>query len=312
MLIRALDYTETFTRGKDRHPAADWRRLKLSLVTNPRLPTLIIMQYRMVGRAPARMSRSIHQKSTAALCCIALASASTAALHATSDSPQAAQPAVLVELFTSEGCSSCPPADRFLAELDHKQPVPGLMIVVLSEHVDYWNQLGWRDPFSSHQWSERQDEYGRQFGLDSVYTPQIIVDGNIQVSGNDSPAVLTAIERSVQQTHIDIAVSKLERSANSLQLEITAGPAPGAVLYAVIADDADHSSVERGENAGRTLEHVAVARSLVKVAALENALLEKKIAVALPPGAANRHLRIIVFARDGSNGHILGVTAREL
>src|SRR5271170_5527905 len=155
------------------------------------------------------MSLSIHRKLTAQLFSLALAAASTAMLHAASDSPQPASPAVLVELFTSEGCPSCPPADRLLAELDRKQPVPGTTIVVLSEHVDYWNQLGWRDPFSSHQWSERQDEYGRQFGLDSVYTPQIVVDGDIEASGNDSRAVLSAIERSAKQPHIEISISSL-------------------------------------------------------------------------------------------------------
>jgi hypothetical protein len=258
------------------------------------------------------MSRSIRRKSTAWRCCLTLASISTALLHASSAPPQPASPAVLVELFTSEGCSSCPPADRLLAELDRKQPVPGTTIVVLSEHVDYWNQLGWRDPFSSHQWSERQDEYGRRFGLDSVYTPQIVVDGNIEASGNDSGAVLAAIQQSAKRAHIEIAISSLERSSDGIHLEFTAGAAKGVTVYAVVADDADRSSVARGENAGRTLDHVAVARSLVRVADLQPAPLDKTTTLALPHDDASQHLRVVLFARDNKNGHILGVVAREL
>jgi hypothetical protein len=258
------------------------------------------------------MSPSIHRKLAAQLCCLALASSPATLLQAASDSTQTASQAVLVELFTSEGCSSCPPADRLLSEFDRKQPVPGTTIVVLSEHVDYWNQLGWRDPYSSHQWSERQDDYGRQFGLDSVYTPQMVIDGNRQVSGSDGPAVLSAIEQSLKTPHVEIAITAMTRTPDNLQIEFTAGSADHTVLYAVVADDADRSSVARGENAGRTLDHVAVARSLVKVVDLEKAPLDKKIAVALPPDAANRHLRLILFARDRKSGHIVGVVAREV
>jgi hypothetical protein len=270
------------------------------------------MQHKNAGEVGPRKSLSLHRKLIATLFCLALEATASAPLLAAWNPTQTASPAVLVELFTSEGCSSCPPADRLLAELDHKQPLPGTTIVVLSEHVDYWNQLGWRDPFSSHQWSERQDEYGRQFGLDSIYTPQMVVDGNIEASGNDSRAVLTAIERSAKQPHIDIAISSLQRSSDGVHIEFTAGAAKGATVYAVIADDADRSSVARGENAGRTLEHVAVARSLVRIADLQPTPLDKTTNLALPRDGENRHLRVVLFARDDNNGHIVGVTAREL
>jgi hypothetical protein len=258
------------------------------------------------------MSPSIHRKRAAQLCCLALAGASTATLQAGTDSPQPASPAVLVELFTSEGCSSCPPADRLLAALDRQQPVPGTTIVVLSEHVDYWDHEGWRDPFSSHQWTERQNEYGRQFGLDNVYTPQMVIDGGTQTSGGDGRAVLSAVERSAKQPHIEIAISSLQRSGDGVHLEFTAGAAKGVTIYAVLADDTDRSSVARGENAGRTLDHVAVARSLIRVADLQPTPLDKTTILALPRDDANQHLRVVLFARENKNGHIVGVTAREL
>jgi hypothetical protein len=221
-------------------------------------------------------------------------------------------PSVLVELFTSEGCSSCPPADRLLAELDKKQPIPGTKVIVLSEHVDYWNSLGWQDPFSSHQWSERQDEYAQRFGLDSVYTPQMIVDGRHQVSGGDSRAVVAAIAESSLDPHVPIAIADLSPSGGQLKIAFTAGAADHATLYAVLADDAGQSSVPRGENAGRVLQHVAIARSLVRVADLKTRPLAQTTTIALPPGSAGRRLRVILFARDGRDGRIVGAAAREL
>jgi len=219
---------------------------------------------------------------------------------------------VLVELFTSEGCSSCPPADRLLMELDRKQPVPGANIVVLSEHVDYWNSLGWHDPYSSNQWSERQDDYGRRFGLDSVYTPQMVIDGSREVNGSDSRAVLAAVQRSAGSPPLPLDISDVTRTGGTLQIEFTAGASDSASVYAVLADDSDRSSVERGENAGRTLEHVAVARSLIRVAELGQTPIDKKIEIKIPPEAATEHLRLILFAQESKTGHIVAVAAREL
>ncbi|MGZ6142958.1 MAG: DUF1223 domain-containing protein [Myxococcales bacterium] len=103
---------------------------------------------------------------------------------------------ILVELFTSEGCSSCPPADAALARLHEKQPVPGVQLLVLSEHVDYWNNLGWRDPFSDGQFTERQERYGPR-----MYTPQAMVDGRIDVLGSDEAGIERAAKAAAAETH---------------------------------------------------------------------------------------------------------------
>jgi hypothetical protein len=258
------------------------------------------------------MSLSVHKKLAATFFSLALIAAMALRLEAASNPPQPASPIVLVELFTSEGCSSCPPADRLLVELDRQQPVPGTTVVVLSEHVDYWDHEGWRDPFSSPQWTDRQNEYGRQFSLASVYTPQMVIDGSRQVTGGDSHAVLAAIEQAAKAPGLEIAIPTAERSSDGIHLEITAAAAKGATLYAVLADDADHSSVTHGENAGRTIDHVAVARAFVRVGKLDKSPLDQKLVIPIPPGAPGRRLRLIVFAQDGHSGQIVGVAARQL
>ena len=127
---------------------------------------------------------------------------------------------VLLELFTSEGCSDCPPADRLLEALDRTQSVTGAEVIVLSEHVDYWNRLGWKDPFSSPQFSARQSAYASQFHLDSVYTPQLVVDGRLQFVGSDGHEAKAAIEKESHEQKRAIAISNVVRAGNQVTAHI--------------------------------------------------------------------------------------------
>ena len=199
---------------------------------------------------------------------------------------QSAKPAVvLVELFTSEGCSSCPPADALLRQIDHTQTSSGQLIVGISEHVTYWNSLGWSDPFSSSIYTDRQNGYGQRFHLDSVYTPQMVVNGSDQFVGSDKASLLRAIQRQpVGHDSVNVNISSVSRNGSSLSVTFSASgaiPTNGTDIIAVLADDTDQSNVQRGENSGRTLTHVAVARSLTRVATLKSAE-ERTISVTLP------------------------------
>jgi len=202
---------------------------------------------------------------------------------------------VLAELFTSEGCSSCPPADALLMRLDNLQPVRGAQIIVLSEHVDYWNDLGWRDPYSSAQFSKRQADYARVLGSES-YTPQLVIDGRDQMNGADATAVQVAIARAAARPKAAIRTLQAHRDGGEavVQLAIDAQLRRGDIWLAIASESA-RSSVGRGENAGRTLDHVAVVRSLAKIGTLRKAqFFEKTVRVAAPADAA----RVVVFLQD--------------
>jgi hypothetical protein len=210
---------------------------------------------------------------------------------------------VVAELFTSEGCSSCPPADRLLAELDRRQPVAGARVIVLSEHVDYWDQLGWRDPFSLPQFSRRQEQYARVLG-GNVYTPELVVDGREPVLGNDAGAVEKAILRAAARAKSPVRIAGARREGQEATIDIAIPPLTkgSGEVWVATADEGDRSSVSRGENAGRTLIHVAVVRSLAKAGSVnKSAGMEKTLRV--PLGAASS--RVIVFLADGG-GTIFG------
>jgi len=178
---------------------------------------------------------------------------------------------VLVELFTSEGCSSCPPADAFLQKLDHDQPISGADIVVLSEHVDYWDELGWKDPYSSRLFTDRQAAYGQRFGLSTVYTPQMVVDGASEFVGNDSHLAEEAFSKAVSRAKIGIRFSSVSVETGSVRAHLETDSLPAELglregeVYVALALDHAETQVSRGENSGRKLTYTSVLRTLQRV-----------------------------------------------
>jgi hypothetical protein len=225
---------------------------------------------------------------------------------------------VLLELFTSEGCSSCPPADRLLEALDQQQPVPGAELIVLSEHVDYWNHLGWRDPFSSAQYSARQRDYAGRYNADGVYTPELVVDGRYSFVGSDRLAASSAIQSSIGEPKMPIVIAEVSRNAKQVIARIEL-PAAGqfksirGVLCVVLADERQESRVGHGENAGHSLAHVAVARTFRQIEAIGlDRASTKQIALEVQPGSETAGLRLIAFVQDRKTGHVIGAAARRL
>jgi len=220
---------------------------------------------------------------------------------------------VLIELFTSEGCSSCPPADALLTELDRSDPDS---VVVLSEHVDYWNQLGWKDPYSSHWVSARQNTYAGRFGLSTVYTPQMVVDGNTEFTGSDQVQAQRAIQSA--QTHEKIAVrivsALLDKSGVTADIEV--GPwlasAKPADIYIAAALDHAESQVARGENAGRKLQHVAVVRSLIKIGSVSKDPFARQIRIPIEPVYGSAPIRVVAFVQETGQGKVLGAAMRKV
>ncbi|MFZ0521096.1 MAG: DUF1223 domain-containing protein [Candidatus Acidiferrales bacterium] len=225
---------------------------------------------------------------------------------------------VLVELFTSEGCSDCPPADALLERLDRSQPVSGADLIVLSEHVDYWNDIGWKDPFSSRQYSERQGAYASEFGLTGVYTPQMIVDGRIQLVGSDEKGAIHAIENASRSEKIPVSLSLIHFDGEKIVLHLETGPSASSIpqrfanVLLAIADERDQSNVSRGENAGRTLNHVAVLRDLVRVGVLDRSgKFSQDVAVDFNHGDKG-NLRIVAIVQEPTAGRVLGVGSARL
>jgi hypothetical protein len=240
---------------------------------------------------------------------------------AASDAPsQEISSPVVVELFTSEGCSSCPPADALLQQLDRSQPVAGAQLIVLSEHVDYWNHIGWTDPYSSRFFSDRQSVYSERFGLGSVYTPQMVIDGTTEFVGNDSRLASQAAQKALALQKVSVRISGISLdSPNTLRAHVEADALPEtskarkAEVYFVVALNHAESQVLRGENGGRRLTHAGVVQSLTKVGSLEvGKNFSQDVRVKLDSRTDLTNLRVIAFVQQAGQRQVLGAALEKV
>jgi hypothetical protein len=210
-------------------------------------------------------------------------------------------PAILVELFSSEGCSSCPPADVLLRELDEARTVSGARVVALEFHVDYWDDLGWKDPFSREAWSDRQRSY-TSAGVGGMYTPGMIVDGRDGFVGSDAGRARAALGRAAKRAHVDV---QLARAGSSLKVVVPKIAGPSASAWLAVSERGLWTKVERGENAGQKLLHGPVVRSLARV----SRDLSQGLALTVPIAEEKSRLSFAVFVQRNESREVLGAAA---
>jgi hypothetical protein len=237
-----------------------------------------------------------------------------------SPKPAATDGVAVVELFTSEGCSSCPPADELLAKLVANArmkdaPNSARRVYPLAFHVDYWNSLGWRDRFSDAAFSRRQQQYANAAKSDRIYTPQMIVNGTTEFVGSDAAAAKRAIAEA--QSNAAAVAVKLNvepgKPGNAYEGHYsTSGVAPssGALLNVALVERGLETAVKRGENSGRKLAHENVVRWFKTIELSNDG--ESTIKVPLPDGVVRENASVIAYVQQKGPGRVLGAAAFDL
>jgi len=218
--------------------------------------------------------------------------------------PAAAQTPVVVELFTSEGCSSCPPADALLVQLSQQQAKDGSQLILLGEHVDYWNYIGWTDRFSSKQFSERQSEYASALHA-QVYTPQMVIDGQEQFVGNDAVDVRTRIAAAAKKAK-PAQVQLTWEGKGKLRVSVHSTDAGKASVLLAVTEDGLSTQVQKGENGGQTLHHAAVVRQLHEIGQVKSGAFEKTVDVSRQNDWNAGNLKVAVLVQDAGSKKIDG------
>ena len=218
---------------------------------------------------------------------------------------------VLVELFTSEGCSSCPPADALLAQLVATPVLEGVRIVALGEHVDYWDELGWKDRFSSPAFTNRQQVYASRLSAQGAYTPQLVVDGRSECVGSDATAAKRAIARAAGAPHGRVAIDLdglIQNGGVHVVVTVTdlpQQPADRADIVVAITEDGLQTRATRGENRGRTLSHVAVVRLLTTIGEAVGPSGRAERELSIPADWQPGRLNIVAFAQQRRSRQVL-------
>jgi hypothetical protein len=223
--------------------------------------------------------------------------------------------AVVVELFTSEGCSSCPPADELLGRLRRDLSAKNVQVIPLGFHVDYWDGLGWKDRFSSGAFTKRQEQYAQALRVDGPYTPEMVVDGALEFVGNDAGRAQSTIRQ--QASQLETAQVKIAAAGGdqlSVQVKGPAAPSSGgnALVMLAITEDNLSTQVGSGENGGRTLHHAAVVRELRQVGTLKDGGIETTVPLNLQKDWKRNDLHAVVFIQNGPSGKIEGAASVAL
>lgn len=214
---------------------------------------------------------------------------------------------VLLELFTSQGCSSCPPADKLVSTLAQADTD----LVAISFHVDYWDKLGWKDVFSNHEYTERQQKYQQTLHAQYVYTPQAVVQGQYQMTGSNQAGILNAVKVASQDDNslnIEIEPS-INNDSVSVACKLNKGLPANCRIYAVLVQNKVLTSVIRGENSGRQLPGYHVARSMKSIVSTKE---EDTLQLAIPEDLKPSDASVIVFVQDNSSGKIMTVHEASL
>jgi hypothetical protein len=234
------------------------------------------------------------------------------------DSAAGAGTPVLVELFTSEGCSSCPPADATLLRFDTVQPMPGAQLIVLSEHVTYWDHDGWKDPNSDARLTERQSAYEAALGQKGSYTPQFIVDGTADIRLDEPKKLEDTLRKAADTAKLAVRIGEITVDAGNpavlrTHIETDVNPEKSADVFVAVALNQVESQVLHGENEGRRLTHVAVVQQLVKVGKLgKGKSFNQNVELKLKPGTDPKNVRLVAFVQEPGPGKALGVAERKL
>lgn len=211
----------------------------------------------------------------------------------------------VVELFTSEGCSSCPPADDLVARVQKEDKDRPVYLLVF--HVDYWNRLGWKDVFSSAAYTDRQRQYASWLNVQSVYTPQIVVNGKKEFVGSQASTLRSTIEKDLQGQGAPLSISNLKREGNTLTWAWqTEGSKKGLSLVVALVQHSAATNVKAGENAGHTLSHVQIVRNLQSASlnGKNNGAGHMDLPKEIKPGEAE----VIAFLQNDDNGEIVAAT----